>query len=613
MTDALQGRFSYPGIQQWEDVDFTDISGISPSMCTVSVYPQEGFPAADGDITFTYGDNSITIAHCHIDAAKYVQNSGGQIVQVTIMDERWKWKFGTISGRYNFKNVKAYDAAFSSGSGVGFVDPNHEKKPQELASLLIQAMGYSDSDWDLTRLPNDARPEVNWTEANPAQELHNLADQFGLRIVPVRSTGGWSLVVTGEGNDLPSDIPYTPDVSQGFDPAEIPDWIRIVTAPTLYETRLRLSPVAKDIDGIWKTYDQLSYSPIPGSLDPFIGTDTQFIALDDKRRFQQDGTLVCPRELALQTVFKNFVLARSPVAFLTYSFTIPGLPDPVTADRIIISDKLVRPWIDPNDQTVHERPAFIEGTFWTTIKGATGNWPLGTRLDRPGLHYASPSQVDEVVSFNVSLNEDSRWSMVTLSDQVTKYLKKGDPSGDDTPTGIPELYLHCACQIRDSKTWSVNRYSVARWIGPGNPTGSADDVGAFVWSIIKDDIQPFFRGVYALDGTLTKTIDNTDQITIECNYYLDALVKTLESLTNETKTFIGLWPIDLDGKIQQVSYKINKSGCDTVASTNTEHDYELPPYDARRQRDARKNQANRKAVTRELMDNLVKAGMAPGK
>jgi hypothetical protein len=237
MTDALQGRFSYPGIQQWEDVDFTDISGISPSMCTVSVYPQEGYPDANGDITFTYGDNSIAIKNCHIDAARYVQNTGGQIVQVTIMDERWKWKFGTISGRYNFKNVKAYDAAFTSGPAVGFVDPQHEKKPQELAILLIQAMGYANSDWDVTRLPNDARPEVNWTQANPAQELHNLADQFGLRIVPIRSTGSWALVVTGEGNDLPSGIPYTPDVSHGFDPAEIPDWIRIVTAPTLYEVR----------------------------------------------------------------------------------------------------------------------------------------------------------------------------------------------------------------------------------------------------------------------------------------------------------------------------------------------------------------------------------------
>jgi hypothetical protein len=285
----------------------------------------------------------------------------------------------------------------------------------------------------------------------------------------------------------------------------------------------------------------------------------------------------------------------------------------VTADRIIISDKLVRPWVDPNDQSVHERPAFIEGTFWTTLKGTTGNWPLGTRLDRPSLEYASPTLVDEVVSFSVSNNEDSRWSLVSLSDQVTKWVKSGAPSGGDTCTSVPDLYLHCACQIRDNQTWAVNRFSVARWIGRGPQAGSADDTGAFVWSIVKDDIQPFFRGVYATDGTRTDTIDNTTQIKTECNYYLDSLIKTLETLTNETKTFIGLWPIDLDGKIQQVSYKINKSGCDTIASTNTEHDFELPPYEARRQRDARKNPENRQAVTRELFDNLLKAGMATGK
>ena len=613
MTDALQGRFSYPGIEQWEDVDFTDISGISPAMCTVNVYPQEGYPLADGDIVFTYGSNSITIKNCHLDSARFVRNVGGQLVQVSMMDERWRWKFGTISGRYNFKNVKAYDAAFISRTSVGFVDPRHEKKPRELASLLIEAMGYADSDWDLTRLPNDARPEVNWTEANPAQELLHLADQFGLRIVPVRSTGRWALVVMGEGNNLPTDLPCTPDVSQGFDPADIPDWIRIVTAPTLYEARLGLSPVARDIDGIWKTYDHLSYSPIPGSLDPFVGTDKQFIAISDQRQLQQDGSLVSPRELAVQTVFKNFVLRRSPAGFSNQNFVIPGLSDPVTADRIILSDKLVRPWVDPNDQSVHERPAFVEGTFWTTIKGTTGNWPLGARLDRPSLQYASPSQVDDIVSVSLSINEDSRWSMVTLSDHVTKSIKSGAPSGDDTVTSVPDLYLHCTCQIRDSDTWAVNRYSVARWIGKGSPKGFADDTGAVVWSIIKDDIQPYYRGVYATDGTLTSTIDNTTQVSTECNYYIDALVKTLESLTHETRTFIGLWPIDLDGKIQQVSYKINKSGCDTIASLNTEHDYEIPPYDARRQRDGRKNPENRQAVTRELVDQLLKAGLVTGK
>lgn len=618
MTEALQGLFQYSGIQQWEDVDWTDISGISPSMIQVKVYPQQGYPAADGDCVFSYGNNQITVKRCHVDAARYVKNGGGQIVQVTILDERWRWAYGSISGRYNFKNVKAYDAAFSAGASVGFVDPAHEKTPSELATLLVKAMGYAASDWDLSKLPEEARPEVNWTEANPAQELNNLADSFGLRIVPVRSKGKWALVVTGEGADLPTSYPESPDSSSGIDPANMPDWIKVVTAPILYESRLQLQPVAKDIDGVWRVFRDLSYAISQGNSplsDPFVNYDKTFMAIDGTRVFQADGSLVSQRELAIQTVMRNFVLNRK-TSGASDDFQIPGLQDSVTSEQIILSDKLVRPWVDNNDNSVHDRPAFIEGTFWTAIKGTTGNWPLGTRLDRQAAVYGSPSQPDEVVSFTVNVNEDGRWSMITTSDMVVK-TKKITPLGGgaqvDSYMSVPNLYLHCAVQVCDEDTWAVNRYSVAKWIGQGPQRGSADDDDAFVWSIVKDDIQPFYRGVYATDGTLQQTIDNTTQIKKECNYYIDSLLKTLQTLNNETRSYYGIYPIDLDGKIQQVTYRIGSSGADTIASSNTEHDYELPTYESRRQRDSRKSPENKEAVQREILANLRQAGLAPGK
>ena len=598
-----QGLFSYPGLEVWEGVDFTDVAGISPSVCTVSVYPQFGYPAADGDIVFTYGSQVIRIRNCHVDAARYLQNESGQVVQVTIMDERWRWKFYRINGRYNFKNVKAYDAAFPAGSAVGFVDPDHEKTPQELAELLIKAMGYAATDWDLSALPDDARPEVNWIAANPAQELDNLVNSFGCRIVPVRSAGIWKIAVTGDGNDLPDNLPYTPDSSEGFDPAEIPNWIQIVTAPTLYECRIPLTAVGKDIDGIWKTIDELSYNPL-GGYDGFVDTDRLFFAIDNTRIYQADGSLVSPRELALQTVFRNYVMERDDVV-------IPGISDPVYIDRIIISDNMVRPWIDPNTQSVQTRQAYIEGTFWTPIKGVTGNWPLGTRIDRPAMLYGSPAFVDEVVSFGVTVNEDARWSMVTLSDQVTKYIENGGSAGD-TYTAVPDLFLHCAAQIRDEKSWTSIRETVSRWIGTGPQVGSPDDDDAFVWSIIKDDIQPFYRGIYATGRARAGTVDNIDAVRREANYYIDSLIKTLEVRQNLTRSAIGLFPIDMDGRIQQVTYHIGMDGATTIASEYTEHDYELPSYDNQRERNARKNLGNKQAVEREIMDNLRKAGLAAG-
>ena len=66
------------------------------------------------------------------------------------------------------------------------IRPGTEKKPQALATLCLQAMG--EDDYDVSALPNDARPEIDWSYQNPAEALQQLCDKLGCRVTYVVDT-----------------------------------------------------------------------------------------------------------------------------------------------------------------------------------------------------------------------------------------------------------------------------------------------------------------------------------------------------------------------------------------------------------------------------------------
>ena len=76
-------------------------------------------------------------------------------------------------------------------------------------------------------------------------------------------------------------------------------------------------------------------------------------------------------------------------------------------------------------------------------------------------------------------------------------------------------------------------------------------------------------------------------------------------MSTSTRTYLGLFPIDMDGAIQQVSYRIGKQGADTIASKGTEHDFDIPQYAERRQRDGRKNQEERMKLLKEISERKL--------
>ncbi len=568
----------------------------------MKVFPQYGLPQEDGDIVMTYNDQTITIQNAHIDAVQYEVGGGGQIVDIRFMDSRWKWVHRYITGRYNFRLPN------------NWIDPIHEKTPQQLATLLFQALG--ESMFDVTALPNDSRPDCDWDHTSAAQELDKLCNDLGCRVVPVRSTQSWKIVVTGEGADLPA-FP-SQDVGQGIDPQEVPDFIKIVTAPVRYQMQLPLRAVGKDTDLSWKPLRQLSYAPLSYEILIQATSDTpqtvtsggfgqtdwaEFRWLDSMRSVLPDGTKVSIQELARDTIFNSYRIdfENAPGAKQdsdgNWGYPVPTIDKPVTRKQIILSNELAQMWTD-NLGALHQRPAYITGLFYGKLcEGLYANYPNGTRIDKQAADSATGE--DERASFSLSLDPiDTDRSIISVSPKLLQQINPTLVSYTSVVKGKvvrntrsiewveASLSFANAFQVRDPETWQPIRYEFLMQIGSGSDKN-------FAYTVIRDDIRPTVIVQSDLNGLPSNYTTNYAEVVDQCQYYAQSLARKFQTVTSERATFIGLFPIDMDGAICQVTYSINKSGASTIASQGTEHSYITPDYEERRQMTARQGIAEK--------------------
>lgn len=587
---AEQGLFSYPGVQSWESFEGTDVSGISPSVFMLRMYPQYGIPEPDGDITLTYGGNTIVIRDAHIDRADFEEGSGGQTVSVRFLDSRWKWQFYEITGRYNIRLPN------------NFIDPDHEKTPQQLATLCFQAM--QETNFDVSALPDDARPEIDWDHVRPAEVLAQLCDELGCRIVPRRSTGSWVIVVTGVGAELPDGgIPYN-DYGAGIDPKETPDYLKIVSAPMSFQVCLELEPVGKDIDQAWKPLKDLSYRLSDWPVDSYgFGRDPkQQPDISVERVQQPDGTLISPQELAVQTVFRSFRISSKPQNVATSTdrdgndvFYLPGFDGYVTRKQLIPINELVEAYTDSNGREF-KRASLMFGEWYGDHGENLGNYNPGTRLDVQATH---AGMTEERATFSLSVDPVETDKTIITTSKVMCYMVRIDNNSWFTAA---RMFLVCTVNVRDPKTWQLVRYEKTLRIGSGaNPK--------FCQTIIKNDIKPWTITAYDKYGQVNPRIPlrhNRAEVEQQCDYYLDSIARTFETSASERKTYFGLYCIDLDGAIAQVTYRIGKQGADTIVSRGTEHNYDIPSYEQRRQRDGRHNTAEKMKLMTEIFDHKQK-------
>ena len=113
----MQATLRFPGIAQVLRWSYTLSQGITPGVCTIDVVPQFGVPDQVGTLKIAFGPVNLRFEQCVVDFAIVRRGPTGMVVGLSLLDRRWKWKYGAISGRYNLRTragaygVSAYRAA----------------------------------------------------------------------------------------------------------------------------------------------------------------------------------------------------------------------------------------------------------------------------------------------------------------------------------------------------------------------------------------------------------------------------------------------------------------------------------------------------------------------
>jgi hypothetical protein len=528
---ALQGLFSYPGLQTFTKVEYTLSQGISPGKVVIEL-PQELLPQVQpfGDATFSYGDQTINIPNCALTSQHIDQSQGGYIARVTLEDRRWQWRFGYVSGHYNVRmpsganaDEQFNSAATNSGGNSTNLMPGTEMAPQDLATFCLQAMG--EENFDVSALPNNSRPEINWACANPAESLSSLCESLGCRVVYWLEDDSVTVVTIGQGQSLPDNGLQT-FISAGANAPPAPSSLILVGGPTIYQGYIPLQAVGIDTNGSLKPINSLSYVPPNGWGSDQPGAWASF---------NLQPTI---KPLVQKSIYKMWELV--------FPFPLPGLngSQSTVNDRrqLKLFNRQIDTHFDPNNPSSIPKQPELWGYFDDASKPVLNTQ---TQVPQP---YRDPITVD------------ADRCLVITQDPLIRYV-----NGAIQPAF---LALKVAFSVRDLQTWEPYRFNVSQSLNTQSQTQPRiihrEEIFAKVWG---QDYDNYFN--------LTNSSDNTssDNLYDQANYYLQAAAQDYIEQDSFDVPYAGLVYIQVDGLIQQVTWSIScpSGGTMTRASLATEH------------------------------------------
>ncbi|MFN0055922.1 MAG: hypothetical protein ACKV0T_27575 [Planctomycetales bacterium] len=517
---SLQALFRYPGLQQVIRWSYTLSHGISPGVCLVEIVPQGVAPDWNGTLRIEFGSTRLQFPDMLVDQAQVRRGPGGMVVGLTLLDRRWKWKYGAISGRYNLRTPS------------GRLDTRTERSPQGLATLLLQAMG--ETGFSVGELPNASRPEIDWVAANPAGELAALCEALGCRVV-LGLDNRVALRRAGEGAALPRTGTHR-TVTFGIDPPDRPGRVQVVTGPTRFQTKFRLEAVGEDRDGTVRPLANLAYQPADGwSFEPYCG----FPNVTDPG----------DRARAVRSVYRWYRILCTAPDETAGTFRLPGEHGPVEALWQILP--LEQGLIDTEpgrDGIERPRPPVVEGTFWTGAPDGENTPPT-----RP---YDGP------------LTIDAARGIVRFTQPIVKRRASDDAI-------LPaDLFLTIAHPLHELASRRELRLTRERVLSGGS------SAGALV--LRRDDLAQTQVTSYSPNHSPISVVTNRTEIEREADGTIDAALQELQGVESSMAEYAGVNSVSPDGAIQQVAWSGGPRGALTRVGRNSEFSAILPGWKERR-------------------------------
>jgi hypothetical protein len=527
-----QGTVSFPGIaaDAFIGADYTLSHGISPGICNLRVAAGASLRAEVGDLVFRFGDVRIVLTDCALQQGTLRLGRSGHVWNLRIVDRRWKWQFGRISGRFN---VRRED---------GKLDPQFEElPPRALAGRLLDAM--NERGYDVSALPEGPRPEIQWEEANPAEELAELCDSLGCRVV-LGTDNRVRIRRLAVGRRLP-DGGLAMNAGEGIEHTVPPDEILLACGPTIVQSKLRLEAVGEDVDGRIKPIEKLSYKPDDGWSSGPWNAKTE-------PTYEQDGKSLSPADLAEKTVFRLYRVKEQATGGLQVSrFDSPEIDSP---QQYVLRDRLLPDNNTDDEREQQARPAYVEGKFYDELAEAEGNTTAGTPFRR-------------------SFSLDAQRQIVAFDRPVFQI----DASGGYRAA---EVFLVTSYYVRGGKENALVHRVIHRRIGKGNRnTGPRVEHHPEIFATVRVT----YRGETSLDRVET----NFEQVDRQARDYLDAVERRYTDIDRTTEVqYAGLVDISPDGAVQQVTWRVGDGApATTRASRNSEGSLQTPSYAERRRRE----------------------------
>lgn len=480
--------------------------GKTPGRFTIDVR-DDATPAAVGTLAFSDGYNgTISLAQCALVSSRW---SGRGQRRLTLEDRRWRWRTGYIDGHYNKRRPKAVDKL------------EREKTPRELAGLLFTAL--NELVRDVSLLPNDARPEVQWIQANPADELERLCSSLGCVIAPNLTTGGWKIWPIGQGTTASGgDWLKTLDIDTAVRP--VPDQIAIACGPVEFEAVFLCEAVGVDTDGKIKPINELSFAPAGGWK---AGPETHDGITGEYKKHPGDTRKLSLRNLARQTVWKWYRIKSMPAGAGPDKLNPPGYDYPVAVSAIEQFLPLI-PSVNSFSLDGKERgPAEVFGEFTDFKLFDTGTSPPGT-------------------PFTNTWTLDTARGIVKFEAPQYLYDATKDPG---ERYDAAKVYLKCAARVEDTTIGSPVYY--ARFLTSGSTQGAGAEV------VRRPDIVLRFEPDFSADGTLAAAGDpdsNLAEVDAECEYHLATMAAEYAPANAGTIRLSGLHAVELNGQQREVAF-----------------------------------------------------------
>lgn len=564
-----QALARWPGVRQIDSFSGTLQHGRTPNVFRLTIAPQLPPVSGVGTLELIYGRTRIRFPGCCVDSASYQFNEGGYLVGLHILDRRWQWRYPVISGAYN----QTDDAGNIIDAANGVASPiiNSKRRPQDLARLLLKAMGEQGA--DVSELPNDVFPKVTWSVTNAGLALADLCEQLGCRIV-LGLDNKVRIKKVGVGKTLPN-LPFI-DAQMEIDPAERPSALRLHTAPVLFQTDFELDAVGLDTDNSIKPIDELSYKPSAGW------------GAGDSRYFSGVSNLE-HRRLASLSVFRWYrirnVLRKLHVPVTEQAF------DVVDNRQIVLDSQQVE--TDTEGDRKRRRSAWVFGVFFPG-HFSNGASALVTASDGNTASAVSPITSNKDVQFcPVAFEIDGDNKMVRFGEPVYRLVSGGT-------LGAAILRLRTGFRLLEWATGDPVRVAQQRDVK--NATAKTAPL-AIVRTEIEPTVRMKFKAAYAPNGSA----DNGQAVAAQIKYYLDSELASLGIDDPSAKKYFGLLAQELDGALQSISWEIGIGGAFTTIQRNQDRPPRgAIPYELRRQGEKERFRANMAETVGDLIGAAVK-------